>query len=108
MSFPESISHLFYSCEKVSLLWNSVSAWLNTHNIELPVDQNQILFGIQREQCNSVSNELIRYVKYFIWISKFDGKVMTLSLLQKFLRNMLQAKKDAFLIVGNRINLIIC
>ena len=102
-NFPESVSHLFFSCEKVLLLWNSVSAWLNTHNIEFLVDKKQMLFGCHNEQSNSVTNELLLIIKYFIWLSKFGGKNLNLILCQKFLFNKLEAKKDALAFSGKSV-----
>ena len=95
-NFPELISHLYFSCEKVFNLWNDIRVWLGTLNLELPVDKKQLLFGILKEKSTSILNELILNVKYFIWISKFGSKTLSLSLFQKFLLNKLQVKKDAF------------
>ena len=95
-NFPELISHLYYSCEKVVSLWNDIRVWLGTLDLKLPTDKKQLIFGIHREKISSVLNEPILTVKYIIWISKFGSRTLSLSLFQRFLFYKLQIKKDAF------------
>ena len=62
-----------------------------------------MLFGCHNEQSNSVTNELLLIIKYFIWLSKFGGKNLNLILCQKFLFNKLEAKKDALAFSGKSV-----
>ena len=91
------VSHLFFSCEPVINLWNSIKTWLATLGYNILLEKKQILFGILSEQSNSLSNELLLYVKYFIWKTKHSGnQSLNLVLFHKFLLYKLKCKKDAF------------
>ena len=91
----EVISHLFFNCDLVLNLWQSIKAWLATLNIVLPLDISKILFGIHEEPFFSPINFTILSAKYFIWRSKFQNKDLSLNMFQKFLFSKLKDQKNA-------------
>ena len=96
---PELVSHLFYGCDIVHNLWLEVQSWLRTLNLNLPFDRKCLLFGLIREESNSVLNYIILSVKYFIWKSKFQSQELFLQPFKHFLRNKLIDLKNSLIFV---------
>ena len=94
---PTYYYYNYYIYCPVINLWNSIKTWLATLGYNILLEKKQILFVILSEQSNSPSNELLLYVKYFIWKAKHSGnQSLNLFLFHKFLLYKLKCKKDAF------------
>ena len=104
-NFPrfELISHLFYDCDFVLNMWQSIKTWLATLDIILPLDRAKLLFGIHNEQCNSTLNYIILCAKNCIWKAKFTTKDVSLENFQKYLYYKLTDKKKCLRNNGKRI-----
>ena len=67
-------NHHFYCLLYVTKtkLFQFTSDWpIFYHNIFIPADGNNILFGIHKEQPDSVNNFIILCAKHYIWNNKF-------------------------------------
>ena len=70
-------------------------------NIQLELNRTKLLFGVHNEDSLSVKNFIILTVKYYIWKTKFENKVLMLIDYQNYLKNKLEDKKNACLFEGN-------
>ena len=101
-NFPkfELVSHLFYECDFVLNLWQSIKLWLATLDIMIPLDRTKLLFGLVTEPSNSVVNFTILCCKSFIWRSKFSTKDLSLGSFQKYLFHKLTDLKNVYQMIG--------
>ena len=76
----ETISHLFWSCEKVHRFWDSLTDFFRDNNMPVPLERNKILFGIHNEPYDSTGNFIILCAKLYIWRNKFADPHSPLSL----------------------------
>lgn len=91
----ETITHLFFHCQKVTEFWASLKLWLERKaNINMQVDLKNILFSSPTQVFLSY---MLTVAKYFIYKNKFYKKSLDLKgfecfLKQKFLNEMYIAK----------------
>ena len=98
---PELVSHLFFDCDFTLVLWQQIQGWLGSLNIQLELNRTKLLFGVHNEDSLSVKNFIILTVKYYIWKTKFENKVLMLIDYQNYLKNKLEDQKNACLFEGN-------
>ena len=92
----ELVSHIFWSCNFVQTLWQTIKAWLGTLNFEVSFDRTSLLFGNHSEDSSSVENYVILVAKYFIWKAKFTNKDLSIELFKKYLKSKLDDLKNAY------------
>ena len=68
---PEKIDHLYYDCDQVISLWDSIINFAASHDIFIDFHRTTLLFGDPRHSVNSQHNYLINSTKQYIWKSKF-------------------------------------
>ena len=64
----ETLQHLFFHCNSVQYFWNEMQSWLQSKNIELPLTEKTVIFGVFVEDKNLdfVLNTLMLLGKFFI------------------------------------------
>ena len=77
---PETVPHLFWTCEKVYQFWDGLTDFLIDNGIFIPFKRNKILFGIHKEPSDSVNNFIILCAKQYIWKNKFRDTPTPLTL----------------------------
>ena len=65
-------------------------------NVYIPMDRKALLFGLQDKASTSVENYIILYVKYYIWKTKFQSKLLDFRSFRTFLKNKLEDLKRAY------------
>ena len=91
----ETIEHIFWSCPKVSELWEQLNSWIfDTTQIELPLNLEIILFGIlQRTEKNCVRNLILLLTKFYIYRTKMCEDPLNIVALKNYLKENLLTEK---------------
>lgn len=92
---PENIFHLFYGCNNVFGLIQSIRQWLATIGFNLDISKLKILFGKLDERPTSINNFILLSVKYFIWKCRLSSSVLSLEIFKKYLFSKLKDLKEA-------------
>ena len=87
----------FFDCDVVRKLWTEVGDWLNSLGAIFPITKTNILFGIHNQTHLSVSNCVILYTKYYIWVTKHKNFLLTLVALKIYLHSKLTNLKNMYL-----------
>ena len=96
--FTESIHHIFWSCPKVSELWEQLNYWVfDKTQIELPLNSDIVLFGIlQKTERNNTRNLIILLSKYYIYRTKMREERLNIIALKNYLKENLKLEKNIF------------
>ena len=88
----ETISHLFYHCDKAKKFWSALKSWLRVNgNINLALTIKTVLFFINKE--NKLLYHLLILARYFIYKTKFISNYITLETFLSYLRRKYQTEK---------------
>ena len=88
----ETISHLFYHCDKAKEFWSALKNWLQVNgNINLDLTIKTVLFFKNKE--NKILNHLLILARYFIYKTKFITNYITIETFLSYLRRTYQTKK---------------
>ena len=104
LSENELISHLYITCPKVHQFWLEALDWLKLYSIQFPLDVQTILFGYFRENVDSKVNNLILWIKSYIWVNKFKNQTLSLDVFKSVLKNRLKDLKDIYDYLGKEEN----
>ena len=80
----DTVDHLFWSCQKTARLWEQLNQWIfeNTE-IELPLNLNNVLFGIVNlTDKNLVRNLVILLSKFYIYRTKLREEQVSFAALR--------------------------
>ena len=91
----EIISHLFFDCDFILAFWLEVKNWILQFNINIPLEIKTLIFGNEKNPVDSTCNYVILVAKYYIWKTKFQNVVPTLSAFKNFLKYKLEDLKNA-------------
>ena len=70
--FPESITHIFGECEKVTPIWDKfVSIIQNKEDINFTISTFDKIFGVYKDKFLTY---LCLCIKYYIYVCKFQNK----------------------------------
>jgi len=96
----ETIEHLFFHCTKVCMFWDELNGVLNSLNILVRFDINDVLFGIlDADNLSILVNYILLESKYFIYCRKLNKGSLCMRLLvdkfkkKRFKPNVLSRKK---------------
>ena len=89
----EDISHLFFDCPTITILWNSIKNWLNNNtNQTYYFDKKSILLGNRNNE--PIINTLITITKHEIYKKRWKGTHLTLNYLKLVFQK--QMKMDIY------------
>ena len=79
---PETLIHLFWSCEKISSFWNDVTEWLRKSHLisEDFTMENTIALGLRPDTSKFALqiNYCLLLARYQIWLAKTKAKLSSL------------------------------
>lgn len=92
---PESIVHLFWHCNTVQYLWDTLSSWVaEKTGIIIFLSQSTVVLGYREKNCmNNSINFIILVFKYYIYKSKLEGCPIVFNSFQKYLQYMYNIEK---------------
>ena len=89
----EDISHLFFDCPTITILWNSIKNWLNNNTNQTNYfDKKSILLGNRNNE--PIINTLIIITKHEIYKKRWKGTHLTLNYLKLVFQK--QMKMDIY------------
>lgn len=93
----ETITHLFYGCNKVKQFWESIETWLSENcNEPVKFSKEDILLGVVKGNYD-LYNHIILMVKYYIYCTKFKKEHLNKQhIINCMRRQCLIEKKTAF------------
>ena len=92
----ETICHLFGECHIVKHFWNEFKTWYNTQlaNRQINLDISDILSGTQTLKGKNIAlNFMILLAKYFIYITKCNKEMLTITKYKRVLEFWFNAEK---------------
>ena len=93
----ELISHLFFNCNFTLDFWTKVRQWLQTFQINIPLDIRPMIFGhLGTLSETSITNYVILAAKEYIWKTKFqENPVLNFNCFKNFFKYKLEDLKNA-------------
>ena len=93
----ELVSHLFFNCNFTLDFWTKIKQWLQTFQINIPLDIKTMLFGdLGKTSETIISNYVILAAKHYIWRTKFqDNPVLNFNCFKNFFKYKLEDLKNA-------------
>ena len=103
--FTETIQHIFWTCPKISELWELLSLWIfEKTQIELPLNLDIVLLGnLQKTDMNNIRNLIILLSKYYIYKTKMKEERVNIIALRNHLRENLKIEKEIFFLKNNSL-----
>ena len=94
----ESIEHLFWTCPKISEVWDELNLWIYRETeIELPLNLEIVLFGIlDKNDKNYIRNLIIILAKFYIYRCKLNEDQVNIIALRSYLKENLNFEKTIF------------
>ena len=92
----EKISHLFWTCSKVSEFLEEVFTFISTTGIVFAPTKSQFLFGFHDENFFSPKNFISMISKKYIWLTKFKTANLSLVGFKGLLKSYVTDLKNVF------------
>ena len=90
----EIISHLYFLCPKTFAFLNQARDFFQEFGVTIILNLNTILFGNKEEKFDSLDNQVILWLKSFIWSNKFKNSHLSISIFKEMFKNRLQEVKE--------------
>ena len=94
-SQKETITHLFWTCERIQAFLKELVQWLNNNDIHCDFVEEFFIFGLDR--LNIITkplNIIILYAKYFIYTTRCNERQLVLEVYKKKLYQLFKILKD--------------
>ena len=94
-SQKETITHLFWTCERIQAFLKELLQWLNNNDIPCDFVEDFFIFGLDR--LNIITkplNIIILYAKYFIYTTRCNERQLVLEVYKKKLYQLFKILKD--------------
>ena len=94
-SQKETITHLFWACERIQAFLKELLQWLNNNEIQCDFVEEFFIFGLDR--LNTITkplNIIILYAKYYIYTTRCNERHLVLEVYKKKLYQLLKILKD--------------
>ena len=83
-SHEETITHLFWTCNKIQVFLNDLLRWLKNYDIYCEINVELFMFGLDRK--NNISKPLsiiLMYAKYYIYFTRCNQRILNLDVFKK-------------------------
>ena len=71
LTHEETITHLFWHCEKIKQFLKGLKNWLNLYNIEYDMNEETFILGINGNKAfPEILSFILLYAKYYIYITR--------------------------------------
>ena len=94
-SQKETITHLFWTCERIQAFLKELVQWLNNNDIHCDFVEEFFIFGLDR--LNIITkplNIIMLYAKYFIYTTRCNERQLVLEVYKKKLYQLFKILKD--------------
>ena len=94
-SQKETITHLFWTCERIQAFLKELLQWLNNNDIQCDFVEEILIFGLDR--LNIITkplNVIILYAKYYIYTTRCNERHLVLEVYKKKLYQIFKILKD--------------
>ena len=90
----EIISHLYFLCPVTFTFLKQAQAYFQELGVSITLNISTILFGNKTEKFNSLDNQIILWLKSFIWSNKFKHSHLSITVFKEVFKNRLQEVKE--------------
>ena len=91
----ENVNHLFWECSKVSTLYDQCTEWLSSTGFpRISLTKVNVLLGIFPVKENIIQNQIILYMKRYVYITRCKNKDMNVIGLKEFIKHNIQVEKE--------------
>ena len=90
----ETISHLFFLCPITLTFLNQARDFFEELGVKINLDLSTIIFGNKEEKYDSVDNQIILWLKAFVWSNKFKNSHLSMSIFKTVFMNRLHEVKE--------------
>ena len=92
----ETLEHLFFQCQYVFSLWESLKVYLQVNiDLNLNLSLQTILFGIVDQTSAKSANYIILMTKYYIYLCKCNNSKLNVNTALKFIHNKYKIRIQA-------------
>ena len=96
----ETISHFFFTCQKVQGLYSDFGKLLLDHNIVLNIDIKSAIFGFYNKPPMSMDNLVLLFIRGFLWNAKYKKVTPSLKYLKCYLVCCIKNLKHVYMNIG--------
>lgn len=79
----ETITHLFWQCEKIKLFLKELIQWLKSNNIKCEISEEYFILGLRKSNISEILRFIILYAKYYIYITRCNQQVLLLDVYKR-------------------------
>ena len=91
----ETITHLFWTCERIQAFLKELLQWLNNNDIRCDFVEEFFIFGLDRlDIITKPLNIIILYAKYFMYTTRCNERQLVLEVYKKKLYQLFKILKD--------------
>ena len=100
LNLPEKVSHLFWSCNCVSVFLQEVFQYICSTGLAYIPTRNEFIFGNYKFSTESPQNYLSLIIKKYIWKTKFKTPtpILTINGLKNYLKMCLEELKTIYIV----------
>ena len=81
LSQEETITHLFWHCEKIQQFLKSLENWLKLQNIECDINEESFILGINKNKAfPEILSFILLYAKYYIYTTRCNKQNLFLGI----------------------------
>ena len=90
----EVISHLYFRCPITFAFLRQTKEYFQELGVTIILNEHNILFGNKNETPESIDNQILLWIKSFIWANKFKNSFLSLSVFLEVFKQRLREVKE--------------
>ena len=79
----ETITHLFWQCDKIQQFLKELIQWLKSSNIKCDISEEYFILGIMKNNISEILRFILLYAKYYIYISRCNQQILVLNVYKR-------------------------
>ena len=93
----ETITHLFWQCDKIQQFLKELIQWLKSENIQCDISEEYFILGLMKNNISEILRFIKLLAKYYIYITRCNQQILLLDVYKRKLRLMFKIYMDIFI-----------
>ena len=79
----ETITHLFWQCDKIQQFLKELIQWLKSNNIKCDISEEYFILGLMKNNISEILRFILLYAKYDIYITRCNQQILLLNVYKR-------------------------
>lgn len=79
----ETITHLFWQCDKIQQFLKELIQWLKSNNIKCDISEEYFILGLMKNNISEILRFILLYAKYYIYITRCNQQILVLNVYKR-------------------------